>query len=29
VGNVINGAATAAERLGYLEPNISRIGPSV
>jgi altronate dehydratase large subunit len=29
VGAVINGAATAAERLDYLETNISRIGSSV
>lgn len=29
VAKVVNGAATAAERLGYLETNISRIGPSV
>jgi altronate dehydratase large subunit len=29
VGKVINGDATAAERLDYLETNISRIGPSV
>ncbi len=29
VGAVINGAATAAERLDYLETNISRIGASV
>src|SRR5580658_10230738 len=29
VAAVINGAATAAERLDYLETNISRIGPSV
>jgi altronate dehydratase large subunit len=29
VGKVINGTATAAERLDYLETNISRIGPSV
>jgi altronate dehydratase large subunit len=29
VGRVINGAITAAERLDYLESNISRIGPSV
>jgi hypothetical protein len=29
VGEVINGTATAAERLDYLETNISRIGPSV
>src|SRR5712691_969404 len=29
VGKVINGEATAAERLDYLETNISRIGPSV
>lgn len=29
VANVINGKATAAEKLGYLESNISRIGPSV
>ena len=26
---VMNGATTAAETLGYLETNISRIGPSV
>ena len=26
---VINGAPTAAERLDYLETNISRFGPSV
>jgi len=29
VAAVINGAATAAERLDYLESNISRVGPSV
>jgi altronate dehydratase large subunit len=29
VAAVINGTATAAERLDYLETNISRIGPSV
>jgi len=29
VARVINGEATAAERLDYLETNISRIGPSV
>jgi altronate dehydratase large subunit len=29
VGRVINGEATAAEQLDYLETNISRIGPSV
>jgi altronate dehydratase large subunit len=29
VGKVVNGEATAAERLDYLETNISRIGPSV
>jgi len=29
VAKVVNGAATAAEKLGYLESNISRIGPSV
>jgi len=29
VGQVVNGERTAAERLGYLETNISRIGPSV
>jgi altronate dehydratase large subunit len=29
VGKVINGTATAAERLDYLETNVSRIGPSV
>jgi altronate dehydratase large subunit len=29
VAAVINGAVTAAERLDYLETNISRIGPSV
>ena len=29
VAKVINGTATAAEKLGYLETNISRIGPSV
>jgi altronate dehydratase large subunit len=29
VGKVVNGEATAAERLEYLETNISRIGPSV
>lgn len=29
VGKVINGEPTAAERLDYLETNISRIGPSV
>jgi altronate dehydratase large subunit len=29
VSKVINGQATAAERLDYLETNISRIGPSV
>ena len=29
VKSVINGAATAAERLDYLETNISRFGPSV
>ena len=28
-GKVINGALTAAEKLDYLETNISRIGPSV
>jgi altronate dehydratase large subunit len=29
VANVVNGALTAAERLQYLETNISRLGPSV
>jgi len=29
VAEVVNGEATAAERLDYLETNISRIGPSV
>ena len=29
VGEVINGSPTAAERLQYVETNISRIGPSV
>jgi altronate dehydratase large subunit len=29
VGRVINGDTTAAERLDYLESNISRVGPSV
>jgi hypothetical protein len=29
VSDVVNGALTAAERLDYLETNISRIGPSV
>jgi hypothetical protein len=29
VVKVIGGQATAAERLDYLETNISRIGPSV
>ena len=29
VGKVVNGEPTAAERLEYLETNISRIGPSV
>ncbi len=29
VAAVVNGAETAAERLGYLETNISRLGPSV
>jgi len=29
VAKVVNGAATAAEKLRYLETNISRIGPSV
>ncbi len=29
VAKVVNGEATAAERLDYLETNISRIGPSV
>lgn len=29
IAKVINGATTAAEKLGYLETNISRIGPSV
>jgi altronate dehydratase large subunit len=29
IAGVINGATTAAERLDYLETNISRIGPSV
>jgi altronate dehydratase large subunit len=29
VAKIINGAATAAEKLDYLETNISRIGPSV
>ena len=29
VKSVINGSATAAEKLGYLETNISRFGPSV
>jgi altronate dehydratase large subunit len=29
VAAIVNGAETAAERLGYLETNISRLGPSV